>query len=53
MMARQQERKNISLEEKLNIQWDAEKYTGTWIALVKQLGLSVSAMNMIVKNVNG
>jgi hypothetical protein len=39
MMATQKERKIISSEQKLNIQWEFEKYVETHISLVKQLGL--------------
>jgi hypothetical protein len=41
------------ISEKLKIVWDVEKHMGTLISLVKQSGLSVSALNVIVRDWHG
>jgi hypothetical protein len=50
MITTQKERKIISSAQKLNIT-GLDKHLGTCTSLLKQLGLSLSALNMIVKTV--
>jgi hypothetical protein len=42
-------KKNLSLEEKLNMLWDADIHIEIRISLVKQLGLPASNLNTTVK----
>jgi hypothetical protein len=51
-MATQKERKTFSLVEELKILWDVEKHMGTRVSLSKQLVISFSTHNTIVKNCN-
>jgi hypothetical protein len=50
MMATQKERRTISLKGKPSILRDVGKHMRTCISLMKQLGLLVSTLSMIVKN---
>jgi hypothetical protein len=51
-MATQKEGKTISLGGKLDILWHIDRCMGTCMSLAKQLGLSVSTLNIVVRKAN-
>lgn len=44
------QKKNVFIEEDINIQWDIDKHLGTCISLVKHLVLSEQTVNVVVEN---
>jgi hypothetical protein len=50
MIVTQKQRGTMLIQEILNVLWDIDIHVGTHISLVKQLGLSASALNTVVKN---
>jgi hypothetical protein len=52
MTTQKERKKKFSLEEKLKILWDVEKHVETRVSLSKQLGISVSTFDTIIKNCN-